>query len=214
MKEIFQIASAIVFSIGGAAVVLFGLSNWLGQLWLKRVMANEQKKIDDKLQTAQHNYDMLLASFNEFASRRSFAFTKQYEKEFSVYEKLWEQIVELYSAALSLRPELDAYPADESPEHRKRKRLARYYEALHAVRSIILNNKPFYNEVAYEITQRLSFLCSKERSGYEHRNPDEQGQEYWEDASKNREAIIKIVDDLCDAIRCRIRNVENATVQS
>ena len=122
--------------------------------------------------------------------------------------KLWNFIQQ----RLSLRPELDAYPANELPEDRKRKRLARYDEALHAVRSIILNNKPFYNEVVYEIAQRLSFLCSKECSAYEHRNPDEQRQEYWEDASKNREAIIKIVDDLCDAIRCRIRNVENATV--
>lgn len=51
LTEIASIANYILMSLGGAALVIFALSNWLGKVWADRLMRNETK--DHEIQLAQ-----------------------------------------------------------------------------------------------------------------------------------------------------------------
>ena len=44
VKEIFEIAAAIIASLGGAALLLGAFSSWLGSVWAKRMLQNERAK--------------------------------------------------------------------------------------------------------------------------------------------------------------------------
>jgi hypothetical protein len=44
IEQAFEIAQAVLLSIGGASVILFMLSNWLGKVWANRMMVNDRAK--------------------------------------------------------------------------------------------------------------------------------------------------------------------------
>lgn len=48
--EIFKIATAIIASLGGSALLLGAFSHWLGGLWAKRMLQNERAKHEESLQ--------------------------------------------------------------------------------------------------------------------------------------------------------------------
>lgn len=50
MSGIFEIVGAILVSLGGGSVIIFGLSKWLGDIWAQRVIGKEQQKYQIELQ--------------------------------------------------------------------------------------------------------------------------------------------------------------------
>lgn len=48
-EEIFQIAAAIIASLGGSALLLGAFSHWLGSLWAKRMLQDERAKHEQSL---------------------------------------------------------------------------------------------------------------------------------------------------------------------
>ncbi|HEY8100913.1 MAG TPA: hypothetical protein VIF82_09165 [Burkholderiaceae bacterium] len=43
--KIFELASAILISIGSAGILLFGLSSWLGKVWASRILEKERNEL-------------------------------------------------------------------------------------------------------------------------------------------------------------------------
>lgn len=50
MEEILKIATAIIASLGGSALLLGAFSHWLGGLWAKRMLQDERAKHEQSLQ--------------------------------------------------------------------------------------------------------------------------------------------------------------------
>lgn len=48
MLEILEITGAILASLGGAAVILYGLSSWIGKLWADRLIEIYKRELDLK----------------------------------------------------------------------------------------------------------------------------------------------------------------------
>lgn len=42
IDDILKIAGLILASFGGGAVIIIGLSSWLGNLWAKRILQSER----------------------------------------------------------------------------------------------------------------------------------------------------------------------------
>lgn len=42
-EAVWQIAQAVLVSVGGGGLIVLGLSHWLGKLWAERLMANEKQ---------------------------------------------------------------------------------------------------------------------------------------------------------------------------
>lgn len=49
-EQAFEIAQAILLSLGGGAAIVFGLSNWLGKIWAYKLMAAERTKNEEELE--------------------------------------------------------------------------------------------------------------------------------------------------------------------
>ncbi len=58
MKSIFEIALAIMASVGGAGVILFALSSWLGKVWASKILEKQKK-----------DYQLEIESFKEKISK-------------------------------------------------------------------------------------------------------------------------------------------------
>ncbi|WP_026970934.1 hypothetical protein [Aliagarivorans marinus] len=48
-KVAFEIAQAVLLSVGGASIIILGLSAWLGRVWAHRLMENDRAKHQTKL---------------------------------------------------------------------------------------------------------------------------------------------------------------------
>ncbi len=67
-EQAFQIAQAILLSLGGGAIIVVGLSSWLGKVWASRMMVSERAKYASELEElkaklhkeAEHNNHLLL----------------------------------------------------------------------------------------------------------------------------------------------------------
>ena len=50
MKEIFMVAGAILGSVGGASLLIMGLSSWLGKVWASRILEKDKLKYQSELE--------------------------------------------------------------------------------------------------------------------------------------------------------------------
>jgi hypothetical protein len=53
----FQLASAIIASLGGGGALVFGLSSYLGRIWADRALEMERHKYAEMLQAAKGELD-------------------------------------------------------------------------------------------------------------------------------------------------------------
>ncbi|MBI5056439.1 MAG: hypothetical protein HZB61_07480 [Nitrospirae bacterium] len=98
MKEIFEIAAAIIASSGVAGAVLFGLSSWLGKVWANRIMADEKAKHDRELATLradlQHQNDRNISALKtEFDIYRE-TFLRGHSDKVVIYRQIADMVVD------------------------------------------------------------------------------------------------------------------------
>ena len=58
-SEIFQIVSGIVISVGGAGVIIWKLSSYLGEIWTKRYLESIKKEYQKEIEAYKSHLDML-----------------------------------------------------------------------------------------------------------------------------------------------------------
>jgi hypothetical protein len=141
MREIFEIAGAILVSLGGAGVVLFGLSSWLGKIWAERIIKKDQLKNDNILYASQI----------------------QFEREYKIYSELWLSMLNLKWDTLSLMPILDFLP-EEKEEERKLyfDRYERHISSAKEFNKMLYSNAPFICGDIYVKLLEISKLCREQ----------------------------------------------------
>jgi hypothetical protein len=51
MDEILKISAVILGSLGGGALIIGAFAKWLGELWAKRLIQHEKKKLDEEIES-------------------------------------------------------------------------------------------------------------------------------------------------------------------
>lgn len=164
--------------------------------------------ITDKIESAKAIYlEKLEAVKTDLASRSHFSKIR-YEEELKIYKEVWPLLIELRNATLSLRPIIDTkLEPGETDVQRKEKRAEPFSKALQAFWAKVESNKPFYPQEIWEQLNKWSDLAWSEAVGYQMTDA-RQHREYWDDAIKNRDAILKQIDTICEAIRSRLNKFE------
>src|ERR1700726_78143 len=53
ISELFSVAGAALLSLGGAGVVLVGLSSWLGKVWASRILEREKAELSKSIEATK-----------------------------------------------------------------------------------------------------------------------------------------------------------------
>lgn len=81
---IFEVAAAILLSLGSGGAIVFALSSWLGRIWAERLMAKE---------TAKHNQELeQLRSSLQIQANQS---AQTYKQKIDLYKEVGAPLVEL-----------------------------------------------------------------------------------------------------------------------
>lgn len=114
--------------IGGALMVT-GLSRWLGDVWLGRILGREKAKYDQQLEQLRAGYAEKLEGYKDALDRsknllqaqieRSVFVTRaHFETEFEAYKKICEDLAEVRLLMTAMHPMLRVAREDESREDR------------------------------------------------------------------------------------------------
>lgn len=93
MKDIIQVASVMLFSLGTGGAIVFALSSWLGKVWANRLMAAE---------TAKHSQD--LERLRQELTKSSDSYKVKLRKSELIFEKEFEAASELVALIQTFYP--------------------------------------------------------------------------------------------------------------
>jgi len=197
-----NILSDILLASGITAAGIFGLAAVLGRIWMGRVLVRERSNMDVKLRLLQSELDGTKENPKSELDKDNLIHKVQFEKEFSIYEQIWESLIEVKYATLSLQPSFDYSSDDEEAE--RSLRLERLINSFREYGKAIDANRPFYAENVFAILERLWKVAQREGFDYSGTRMNNDYQRYWDRANRNRENILNLVDKCCSAIRARI----------
>ncbi|MBW1795902.1 MAG: hypothetical protein JRJ38_16015 [Deltaproteobacteria bacterium] len=60
LENIYQVAFILLSSVGGAALIIVGLSSWLGKVWANRILESEKAKYAKELDKIRHQFQIEL----------------------------------------------------------------------------------------------------------------------------------------------------------
>ncbi len=88
VSEIFQVSVAIIGSVGGAAVIIFSLSSWLGKVWANRILEEDKLKYSTE-------FEIIRNKLQSESEKQNLMFSLYFEGQFKLYNNLWVSLSEL-----------------------------------------------------------------------------------------------------------------------
>jgi hypothetical protein len=106
LKDAFEMAAAVIVSLGGGGAIVFGLSGFLGKLWADRALQSQKAEGERQLERQRQEYAQLNISFThqlDLASKQVQAELDRIgllhklrtESEFQKLSDLWKTIAQL-----------------------------------------------------------------------------------------------------------------------
>jgi hypothetical protein len=70
IKEVWSVAGAVIFALGGGGVVVFAFSSWLGKVWATRIAKAEKARFTRDLETYKAQLGQLAADRADALTRK------------------------------------------------------------------------------------------------------------------------------------------------
>lgn len=163
MTEVLSIASTIILSLGGSGAIIIGLSNWLGKIWANRILEKEKHKYTKELEEYKNTLSEKMSILNSLIDKSSFVTKLQYEKEFSIYQEIWEALVNCIRVTKRLYPKSEDKPIDQDKlEEFQIKKWEEYLDSFIIFSNIVDKYAPFYEEEIYKKFNEVRVLCNNQ----------------------------------------------------
>jgi hypothetical protein len=91
--EIMKFLGATLISMGGATVVIVGLSKWFGDFLSKRLLDNYNNKHSKELEGIKGKYNRELEETKTALEKAKSQFLRYSEKQFDLYNDLWRVLL-------------------------------------------------------------------------------------------------------------------------
>jgi len=138
-------------AVGGSASVL-GLSRWLGDVWLARIVEKEKAKYGREIENLKASYAQELERYRAQLDRSVFVTRAHFEAELAAYKQVFEGLGEVRLAISGTRPMMGVAPEGETREDRLKRlaeRLNLLIEAHDKTVKTIEHLSPFYPQEIY-----------------------------------------------------------------
>lgn len=88
--EYVKLATAFIVSIGGASVIVLGLSKWFGDFLSHRLLDSYNNKHEQELERIKNKYAKELEETKSAIEKARLQFARYSEKQFESYNSLWK----------------------------------------------------------------------------------------------------------------------------
>lgn len=166
--DIFALFGKIVAAVGGAGVIIIGLSSWIGKIWADKLMETQRKqnqKEIEKFKSELHKELELLKAKNE---KMNYMTKTQFDAEFKMYQELSEACFLMFLDNSLLFPRgIDYLPREE--EERKKVFEERYKAARDSLilyQNMLYKYAPFISVRLYKFFEQLRELAHRQVQWY------------------------------------------------
>lgn len=210
VKDILEIAAAIIASVGGCGIIILGLSKWFGGVLANKLLENEKLKYNKELEEYKSKLNEQLNKVKSISEKELYVSKAQYDNEYKIYMEIWEKLHNCTAYTLQLYPQGPVnVPADENAmlDYQKKK-YKKYYEHFIDFTLTIDKYAPFYQQEFYEKFKEIKWWCSRQGEYFDHYEIQRKINISY---AANRDAPIpNIVDeDMWLKIPYKIRELEN-----
>jgi len=200
------ILSAGLGSLGGAGIVLAGLSGWLGEVWINRLLENDKLRYGTKLEEVRNALDARIRKLQAGIDRTVLVHRLQFETEFKALRDVWAKTATVRSTMAHVRPMLDEVPAGETLDQNARReaaRLTRFVEANNELVKSVTSQSPFIPREIHEQLVEIIVLARSEESEVATEGK-ETTPDWFKRGKAHFDALCVAADKLSDLIRERI----------
>jgi hypothetical protein len=165
----FQLASAIVVSLGGGAGIVFGLSNFLAKIWADRALEKEKHKYADMLQNAKSELERTTNRYQVQLDALSHIHQLRTDEEFSRLGQLWKRMAVLqdgFKLATGLGLKIVPSDAEEYKKYQNQVR-SEYEKSLFEARSFYLEEKLFIPDAIAQLAEVVLSYPVKEKNTHD-----------------------------------------------
>ncbi len=189
--NIFKILIAVFGSVGGAGIIIIGLSSWLGKIWANRILEKEKKEHQKDIEKYKSQLEELRTNSLRYLG-----------KQFDLYTQLWRSLCDLESIADVLWEKvkgenLEQFVSNLKKTKKEVKESRLFIEDSHYKRLLELFNK-FENyqigktkllNIQLPVKKReISFLVLKN--------------------SKNRDDYKKLMEEVSESLKKQLRGIK------
>jgi hypothetical protein len=165
----FQLATAIIASLGGGAALVLAFANYLGKLWADRALEKEKHKYAEILETAKSNLERTTKRYQVELDSLTLVHKLRTTEEFSRLGQLWRHMAILQNAfAGAAGTGIVMVPKDAAERSAYKVKLRQEYEtALFDARQFFLEQKLFIPASIADCAQATINAPTKEKMFYD-----------------------------------------------
>ncbi len=162
IKEAFEIAGAVILSLGGGSAIVWGLSSWLGKVWANRILESEKVKCSKQIEEYKAELEKSISKINAEQDKRLYISKTQYDNEYKIYQNIWAKLNNCVLNTIALYPGgIENVPVDEKEkEEYQMDKHKKYVQAYNEFSRAIQDNAPFYTKKFYESFVSIRTDCS------------------------------------------------------
>jgi hypothetical protein len=184
-RDAAEVGLVVIGSLGGGGAIVFGLSGFLGRIWLARLESDINSRLHKLEATLEHG-NFLLQRFAEF--------------ELEATRECW-------SAARACLPRINATrPADSGTEETTLQENFRHLAAAHDnLLGKLGQHEPFLIRAIADNLESIGQAVRRELSQIQH-SPHFKGK-WWDQGESNRNEVKRLSDALLELVKNRIREL-------
>lgn len=169
MKEIFEIAGAILFSTAASGSIIYLLANLIGKSWANIFVEKNKAKLNKDLECYKNELKKEYTKYNLNSEKATYISKAQYDNEFKIYMEIWDKMSICIRESINLYPMgIENVPIDEKEkEEYQIKKYQRYAEAFNEYSTFINKYAPFYKKDFYEKFSEVRKSCAYLGNKYE-----------------------------------------------
>lgn len=156
MNTLFDLSGRILAELGGASVIVIGLSAFLGRVWAGRLLAAYKQEHAKELEALKTSYEALNKRVQADLDSRIHVTNLQAETEYRVLWEIWALIATVRSEMVGIRPIVDRLPADNAAKLEiYRTRIVQFSASLAELKKAVYKNSPFFPANIYEQVSKV-----------------------------------------------------------
>lgn len=160
MDKIWEIAGAIIISVGGAGTIVTGIVYFCSRIIVKRLQKKYELSLDEKFE-----------KYKATVENKKYITKVRFDAEFKIYRELSESFFEMVKSISILIPQgLTMVPADK--ETKEKRDIENYGDALKAVekaQDVLNSNAPFIPKEIFDKYDEIRILCMKQLNDFSER---------------------------------------------
>lgn len=220
IKAIFSVAIAVIGSLGGGGVIVWGLSSWLGKVWANRIMEKERLEFTQQLEDYKSKLAQELDYVGAIQNKALYISKSQYDNEYRIYQEIWDKLYKCIVQTTHLYPVFENVPSDkEGLEAYNLEKYHTFIETYNLFSTAIDCYAPFYKEDFYQRFVEIRKICNEIGIIFKTENFDRKYNESYkyvrnepmckEDLERTRKYRGEL-KDLQESLRIGIRNYLNS----